>query len=46
MTATTTRPALICCFATLLIADQSKTHDISGNLLGLGHITVDTFGNV
>jgi hypothetical protein len=29
MTATTARPALICCFATLLIADQSKTHDIS-----------------
>jgi hypothetical protein len=32
MTATTARQALICCFATLLIADQSKTHDISGNL--------------
>jgi hypothetical protein len=32
MTATTTRQALIGCFATLLIADQSNTHDISGNL--------------
>ena len=32
MTATTARQALICCFATLMIADQSKTHDISGNL--------------
>jgi hypothetical protein len=32
ITATTARQALRCCFATLMIADQSKTHDISGNL--------------